>query len=45
MEVPCCFGLTQIAKRAIALAKINLAFKDVTVALDGSISKTETIRA
>jgi len=45
MEVPCCFGLTQIAKRAIALAKINLAFKDVTVALDGNISKTETIRA
>ena len=45
MEVPCCFGLTQIAKKAIALAKVDLAFEDITVALDGSISKTETIRA
>jgi len=45
MEVPCCFGLTQIAKKAIALAKVDLAFEDITVALDGSISKTETVRA
>jgi hypothetical protein len=45
MEVPCCFGLTQVAKQAIALAKVDLAFKDITVALDGSIGKTETVRA
>ena len=45
MEVPCCFGLTQIAKKAIALAKVDLAFEDITVALDGSISKTKTVRA
>jgi len=44
MEVPCCFGLTQIAKKAIMLAKVDLAFKDITVTLDGSISKTDTVR-
>ena len=43
MEVPCCFGLTKIAKKAIALAKIDLPFKDITVALDGSIGKTDTV--
>ncbi len=45
MEVPCCFGLTQIAKKAIESAGVDLSFEDVTVALDGSISKTETVRA
>jgi Pyruvate/2-oxoacid:ferredoxin oxidoreductase delta subunit len=43
MEVPCCFGLTEIAKKAIALAEVDLPFKDVTVALDGSISKTDIV--
>jgi hypothetical protein len=43
MEVPCCFGLTQIAKKAIMLAKVDLAFEDITVALDGSVSKTDTV--
>jgi hypothetical protein len=45
MEVPCCSGLTQIAEKAVALAKVDLAFEDITVALDGSIGKTETVRA
>jgi len=45
MEVPCCFGLTQIAKKAIALAKADLVFEDITVALDDSISKKNTVHA
>ncbi|MCJ7692638.1 MAG: 4Fe-4S binding protein [Sedimentisphaerales bacterium] len=44
MEVPCCFGLTEIAKKAIALAKANLSFKDVTVALDGTVTKTDIVK-
>ena len=43
MEVPCCFGLTEIAKKAIVQAKVDLAFDDVTISLDGSIKKTDTI--
>jgi len=43
MEVPCCSGLTEIAKRAIKLADISLAFKDITIALDGNIKQTEDI--
>jgi len=43
MEVPCCFGLTEIAKRAIAAADVELPFDDVTVALDGSVAKTVTV--
>ncbi|MHC4068728.1 MAG: ATP-binding protein [Planctomycetota bacterium] len=44
MEVPCCFGLTEIAKKAIALANTDLSFEDVTVALDGTITKTDTVK-
>jgi len=36
MEVPCCSGLTRIAQKAIELAQIQLPFKDITIALDGS---------
>jgi len=42
MEVPCCFGLIEIAKKAVALAGVDMAFKDITVALDGSIKETQT---
>jgi hypothetical protein len=44
MEVPCCFGLTEIAKKAITLAKADLSFEDVTVALDGTVTKTDTVK-
>jgi len=40
MEVPCCSGLTQIAKNAILSAKAELPFEDITVGLDGSICDT-----
>ncbi len=43
MEVPCCSGLTEIAKRAIKLADISLAFEDITITLDGNIKQTENI--
>jgi NAD-dependent dihydropyrimidine dehydrogenase PreA subunit len=43
MEVPCCWGLTAIAQKALALSGRKLAITDVTIALDGSIKKTETL--
>ncbi len=43
MEVPCCFGLTHIARQAITLSGVKMPFEDVTIDLQGSVSKTETI--
>jgi len=45
MEVPCCRSLTQIAKQAISKNKIEMVFEDVTIDLQGNISRTETMRA
>ena len=45
MEVPCCSGLTQIAKQAISKNKIEIAFEDVTIDLQGNVSRTETLKA
>jgi NAD-dependent dihydropyrimidine dehydrogenase PreA subunit len=45
MEVPCCRGLTQIAKQAISKNKIEMVFEDVTIDLKGNISRTETVQA
>jgi len=44
MEVPCCFGLTSIAKDAIVRSQLNMTFEDVTVDLHGGVAKTETIK-
>jgi Fe-S-cluster-containing hydrogenase component 2 len=44
IEVPCCFGLTRIAKDAIVRSGLKMAFEDVTVDLHGSVSKTETVK-
>jgi len=41
MQVPCCSGLTMIAKKAIELSGLNMAFEDITIALDGNVLKTE----
>jgi len=45
MEVPCCFGLTHIAREAIARSGGKMAFEDVTIDLHGNVSKTETIES
>ncbi len=41
MEVPCCFGLTRIAREAIAQSGLKMSFEDVTIGLQGSVSKVE----
>ena len=43
MEVPCCFGLTQIARKAIVRSGAKMPFKDVTIDLRGNLSKMETV--
>jgi ferredoxin len=45
MEVPCCFGLTRIAKDAIVRSGLSMSFEDVTVDLNGNVKKTETVKA
>lgn len=44
MEVPCCFGLTSIAKDAIVRSELDMTFEDVTVDLHGSVTKTEMVK-
>jgi len=43
MEVPCCHGLTRIAKEALARNKIEMAFEDVTIDLHGNVSRTQKV--
>ena len=43
MEVPCCSGLSHIAKEAIAGSGVKLSFEDITIDLRGNVIKTETI--
>ncbi len=45
MEVPCCSGLTHVARTAIARSGKPLSFEDVTISLRGSVLRTETIHA
>ena len=44
MEVPCCHGLTHIARQAIARNKIEMAFEDVPIDLHGNVSQTQMVR-
>jgi len=44
MEVPCCSGLTNIAREAIAKSNVEMTFEDVTIGLQGDASRTETIK-
>jgi len=44
MEVPCCSGLTYIARQAIASSGLNMGFEDVTIDLNGNVRSTETIK-
>jgi len=43
MEVPCCFGLTHIAREAVVRSEAKMPFEDITIGLNGEICKTETI--
>jgi len=43
MEVPCCFGLTHIAKDAIVRSGLKMVFKDITIDLRGNVSRAEAI--
>ncbi len=43
MEVPCCSGLTHIAKEAVAGSGAKLSFEDITIDLRGNVTKTKTI--
>ena len=43
MEVPCCFRLTRIAREALTRSGIKMPFEDVTISLQGNVTKTETI--
>ena len=37
MEVPCCFGLVQIAKQAIAASGKDIPFREVTIGVRGEV--------
>ncbi len=43
MEVPCCSGLTRVAREAIALSGVKMSFEDVTVSLRGDVIHSETV--
>lgn len=43
MEVPCCSGLTRIARDAVKASCLQLPFDDVTIALQGNVISTERI--
>ena len=43
LKVPCCSGLAQIARQAITKNKIEMSFEDVTIDLQGNVSRTETV--
>ena len=43
MEVPCCSGLTYIAKEAVIHSGVKLSFEDITIDLRGNVIKSETI--
>jgi NAD-dependent dihydropyrimidine dehydrogenase PreA subunit len=45
MEVPCCSGLTRIAREALARSDVKMSFEDITIDLQGNVSKTEKIES
>jgi len=44
MEVPCCSGLTHIAKETIADSGVKLSFEDITIGLRGNVLRVERIK-
>ena len=43
MEVPCCSGLTYIARESIARSGVKMPFEDITVSVKGKVIKNEMI--
>jgi Pyruvate/2-oxoacid:ferredoxin oxidoreductase delta subunit len=43
MEVPCCSGLTRIARESIAQSGVKMPFVDITVSVEGKVIKNEMI--
>ena len=43
MEVPCCSGLTRVAREAIARSGRAMGFEDVTVSLRGDVIRSEMV--
>jgi len=43
MEVPCCSGLSRVAREAIALSGRRMDFEDVTISLRGEVLRSETV--
>ena len=43
MEVPCCSGLTRVAREAIAVCGKDMPFEDVTVGLRGDVVRSEIV--
>jgi len=44
MEVPCCSGLTRVAREAIVRSGKAMAFLDITVSLRGSMIRSEVVK-
>ncbi len=44
MEVPCCSGLTRVAREAIARSGKTMSFQDVTISLRGEVLRTEAVK-
>jgi Pyruvate/2-oxoacid:ferredoxin oxidoreductase delta subunit len=43
MEVPCCSGLTRVAREAIARSGREMSFDDVTISLRGEVLRSESV--
>jgi len=43
MEVPCCSGLTRVAREAIVMSGAKMSFEDVTVSLRGDVIRSDTV--
>jgi len=43
MEVPCCSGLTRVAREAIRLSGKTMSFEDVTISIRGEVLQRETV--
>ena len=44
MVVPCCSGLTHIAKEAVKMSGTGTTFQDITVDMHGNVTRTESIK-